>query len=60
LENVCGAPWEEIALAFQAKGYAAHFMRVDTKRYYIPHTRTRVYLFATKVPPCPARTCTSS
>ena len=53
LENVCGAPWEEIALAFQAKGYAAHFMRVDTKRYYIPHTRTRVYLFATKVQPKP-------
>ena len=53
LENVCGAPWEEISLAFQAKGYAAHFMRVDTKRFYIPHTRTRVYLFAAKVPPKP-------
>ena len=53
LENVCGAPWEQISLAFQAKGYAAHFMRVDTKRFYIPHTRTRVYLFATKVPPKP-------
>ena len=48
LENVCGAPWEEISLAFQEKGYAAHYMRVDTKRYYIPHTRTRVYLFATR------------
>ena len=51
LENVCGAPWEDIAEAFQAKGYAAHFMRVDTKRFYIPHTRTRVYLFATKIAP---------
>ena len=41
-------------------------MRVDTKRFYIPHTRTRVYLFATLVPPKPAwrrrrpATCTSS
>ena len=51
LENVCGAPWEEISLAFQEKGYAAHYMRVDTKRYYIPHTRTRVYLFATRIEP---------
>ena len=51
LENVCGAPWEEISQAFQEKGYAAHYMRVDTKRYYIPHTRTRVYLFATRIEP---------
>ena len=41
----------DIATAFQEKGYAAHFMRVDTKRFYIPHTRTRVYLFATKIAP---------
>ena len=51
LENVCGAPWEEIAEDFQSRGYAAHYMRVDTKRYYIPHTRTRVYLFAAWVEP---------
>lgn len=48
LENVCNAPWQQIAERFMEKGYKAHFMRVDTKRYYIPHTRTRVYLFAAK------------
>jgi site-specific DNA-cytosine methylase len=86
LENVCNAPWEQIAQRFRdkgrvahtpgglhgpigcrqlncvltakyrgekwyptlEKGYQSHFMRVDTKRYYIPHTRTRVYLFAAK------------
>ena len=48
LENVCNAPWEEVAKKFQSEGYHAQFMRVDTKRFYIPHTRTRVYLFACK------------
>lgn len=28
-------------------GYHCAYMRVDTKQYYIPHTRTRVYLVAT-------------
>jgi site-specific DNA-cytosine methylase len=27
-------------------GYAATFLRVDTKNHYVPHTRTRVYLLA--------------
>ena len=48
LENVCNAPWEEVAKKFNSEGYHAQFMRVDTKRFYIPHTRTRVYLFACK------------
>jgi len=48
LENVCNAPWQEIAEDFQRNGYQCHFMRLDTKHYYIPHTRTRVYLFAAR------------
>ena len=48
LENVCNAPWQQIAEEFQRKGYQCHFMRLDTKHYYIPHTRTRVYLFAAR------------
>lgn len=46
LENVCSAPWPKVVEYFRQKGYAAQFARVDTKNYYIPHTRTRVYLLA--------------
>mmetsp|Transcript_22634 Transcript_22634/g.62827 ORF Transcript_22634/g.62827 Transcript_22634/m.62827 type:complete len:2149 (-) Transcript_22634:730-7176(-) len=46
LENVCSAPWTKVQAYFQENGYSAQFMRVDTKQYYIPHTRTRVYLVA--------------
>ncbi|KAF8967596.1 hypothetical protein BDZ97DRAFT_1903203 [Flammula alnicola] len=46
LENVCSAPWERVKEYFEKNGYSAEFCRVDTKAYYIPHTRTRVYLVA--------------
>ncbi|KAJ3065360.1 hypothetical protein HDU98_011270 [Podochytrium sp. JEL0797] len=46
LENVCGAPWDKVVDLFEGVGYAASFTRADTKFYYIPHTRTRVYLVA--------------
>lgn len=46
LENVCSAPWERVKGYFAAEGYSAEFFRVDTKLFYIPHTRTRVYLLA--------------
>ncbi|KAI9342379.1 helicase-like transcription factor HLTF/DNA helicase RAD5, DEAD-box superfamily [Obelidium mucronatum] len=46
LENVCGAPWDKVVDLFDGVGYDASFMRADTKKYYIPHTRTRVYLVA--------------
>ncbi|KAL0478716.1 hypothetical protein AKO1_008316, partial [Acrasis kona] len=46
LENVCSAPWDRVQKIFEKKGYKATFVRFDTKNYYIPHTRTRVYLFA--------------
>ena len=46
LENVCSAPWERVKEYFEKNGYSAAFSRVDTKAYYIPHTRTRVYLVA--------------
>ena len=52
LENVCGAPWERIRQDFLTKhNYHAAFTRFDTKNYYIPHTRMRVYLVATPVRP---------
>ncbi len=46
LENVCNAPWAQVAEKFRRVGYKADYIRVDTKKYYIPHTRTRVYLLA--------------
>ena len=46
LENVCGAPWKRVKQYFEREDYSADFMRVDTKQFYIPHTRTRVYLLA--------------
>lgn len=46
LENVCGAPWEGMVKNFEAIGYDAKATRLDTKRFYIPQTRTRGYLLA--------------
>ncbi|EJT96648.1 hypothetical protein DACRYDRAFT_119990 [Dacryopinax primogenitus] len=46
LENVCKAPWDQIVKYFKEEGYAATFTRFDTKDFYIPHTRNRVYLIA--------------
>ena len=49
LENVSGAPWEiKVRIFEQELGYHATFARVDTKKYYIPQTRSRGYLFAVK------------
>jgi site-specific DNA-cytosine methylase len=46
LENVCSAPWDHVAKEFEQIGYKAKHVRLDTKGFYIPHTRTRVYLIA--------------
>ena len=48
LENVCSAPWTKVQEYFKEHHYSAAFSRFDTKNYYIPHTRTRVYLFAVR------------
>ena len=46
LENVCSAPWTTIQEAWEHEeaGYAAEFLKLDTKQYYIPHTRQRGYM----------------
>jgi site-specific DNA-cytosine methylase len=49
IENVYGAPWDEKVKIFQDLGYVSTFLRMDTKDYYIPHTRQRGYLVAIKV-----------
>lgn len=49
LENVKTAPWAAVAEAFGDIGYDAAFDNsFDTKNYYIPHTRQRGYLIATR------------
>jgi site-specific DNA-cytosine methylase len=46
LENVKGAPWAAVCKYFEKVGYSAQSCYLDTKRYYIPHTRQRGYLIA--------------
>ncbi len=47
LENVQNAPWNHIAdVWFPSIGYEAGFIRVDSKDFYIPQTRSRGYLLA--------------
>jgi len=46
LENICTCPWDKVCNYFREKGYSAQWCRLDTKNYYIPHTRTRGYCFA--------------
>ena len=46
LENICNAPWDDIVTYFKGKEYSADWIQLDTKSYYIPHTRNRKYLLA--------------
>ena len=46
--SVFGAPWEKKCKIFRDMGYTADYLRLDTKDYYIPHTRQRGYLFAVR------------
>lgn len=48
IENVSGAPWDVKIKKFHEIGYSADFLGVDTKNYYIPHTRCRKYLLAVR------------
>jgi site-specific DNA-cytosine methylase len=41
-----GAPWDKKVKLFDQLGYSADYLKLDTKDYYIPHTRQRGYLFA--------------
>ena len=45
-ENTCQAPWDKMVEDYEEDDYAAGWVRLDTKKYYIPHTRQRIYLFA--------------
>ena len=44
LENIRNAPWAAIECVFRCINYSAGQVFVDTKRYYIPHTRQRGYM----------------
>ena len=46
LENVCSAPWQTVVKKFEEAKYSAKSIRLDTKTYYVPHTRTRGYMMA--------------
>ena len=44
LENIKNAPWVLIEEVFECIGYSTKHVDVDTKRYYLPHTRLRGYM----------------
>lgn len=44
LENVYGAPWADCVKRAKKIGYDAEYVRVDSKDYYMPQTRTRGYM----------------
>ncbi|KAJ5238392.1 hypothetical protein N7468_003011 [Penicillium chermesinum] len=44
LENVLGAPWSDIKNDWENNGYHAAYSKMDSKAYYIPQTRNRVYM----------------
>ncbi|KAJ1459723.1 hypothetical protein M885DRAFT_613323 [Pelagophyceae sp. CCMP2097] len=46
LENVCGAPWPGMKKNFASISYHARHIRLDTKHFYLPQTRTRGYMLA--------------
>lgn len=41
LENVLSATWGGMIENFESIDYVATHVRLDTKKYYVPHTRTR-------------------
>ncbi|KAF1816302.1 hypothetical protein P152DRAFT_470338 [Eremomyces bilateralis CBS 781.70] len=43
VENVSGCKWDGLKTSFDAIGYEFEWVKVDTKDYYIPHTRQRGY-----------------
>ena len=48
LENVSGAPFDQMVALMESCGYHSTFLRVDSKRYYTPQTRQRGYVVAIK------------
>ena len=44
LENIASAPWAQLKKYWNKGGYSTLHVKVDTKDYYIPHTRQRGYM----------------
>ncbi|KAI5209980.1 hypothetical protein E4T39_00528 [Aureobasidium subglaciale] len=44
LENVHGAPWNDMLAAYENIGYISAGVLVDTKNFYLPQTRQRGYM----------------
>lgn len=43
IENLINAPWLMMVALLENLGYDAANTKLDTKKYYIPHTRNRGY-----------------
>ena len=46
LENVHSAPWGVLDKLMQDVGYSCRYIKLDSKQFYIPQTRTRGYMLA--------------
>ncbi|EME41991.1 hypothetical protein DOTSEDRAFT_89510 [Dothistroma septosporum NZE10] len=46
LENVSGAPWDDMLADYEKIGYECSGVLIDTKDYYLPQTRQRGYMVA--------------
>ncbi|KAG9960422.1 hypothetical protein KCU61_g6526, partial [Aureobasidium melanogenum] len=44
LENVFGAPWDEMLAEYEGHRYVSAGVLVDSKNYYLPQTRQRGYM----------------
>jgi site-specific DNA-cytosine methylase len=44
LENVLGAPWDEMLAEYEGIDYVSAGVLVDSKNYYLPQTRQRGYM----------------
>ncbi|MCJ1434818.1 hypothetical protein MMC27_004188 [Xylographa pallens] len=56
LENICHAPWADIEDEWNRIGYAAEYIKLDTKNFYLPHTRLRFYMLCIDIDSMPGTT----
>ncbi|KAH0843554.1 hypothetical protein FOPE_08425 [Fonsecaea pedrosoi] len=49
IENVEGAPWNEIKIFWRKKGYESVAIKLDSLDYYLPQTRNRGYLLGINI-----------
>eukprot|EP00026_Physarum_polycephalum_P002405 Phypoly_transcript_02411.p1 GENE.Phypoly_transcript_02411~~Phypoly_transcript_02411.p1 ORF type:complete len:912 (+),score=272.34 Phypoly_transcript_02411:349-2736(+) len=49
IENIVNSPWELMQAFLESLGYTAGYIKIDTKKFYVPQTRNRRYIFFLKI-----------